>query len=186
MFTFTIPKQHYEYYDEKKEEFLPPIDIPETTITIEHSLVSIKKWEEKWKTPFLGKKEINSEELIDYIQCMTLTENIDPKVYKWIPKEIIDKIMVYIEDPMTATWFNDDAMPEKPNSSAITAEIIYYWMLTLNIPIEFQNRHLNQLLTLIKVINIKNSKPKKVDPKTAAMQRARLNAERRAKYNSKG
>lgn len=188
MLEITIPEQHYEFYDEVKEEFLPPIDIKETTIQIEHSLLSIKKWEQKWHKPFLKDGNKTYDELTDYIRCMTLTHGVDPKVYNWIPKNVIEDVVEYIKDPMTATWFREDSLvgAQKNAREVITAEIIYYWMIALSIPVEFQKWHLNQLLTLIKVVNIKNQKPKKQDKRAAARERAALNKMRREKYNSKG
>lgn len=188
MIEIVIPEQHYEIYDDANEAFLPPVNIKETTIQLEHSLISLKKWEQKWHKPFLQDNNKTHEELIDYIRCMTLTHGVDPEVYKWIPKKILNEIIEYINDPMTATWFRDDSLTgaQKNSREVITAEIIYYWMITLSIPVEFQKWHLNQLLTLIKVVNIKNKKPEKMDKRTAAKERAALNKMRREKYKSKG
>lgn len=189
MIEVVIPEQHYELFDDQKEEFLPKVDIKETKIQLEHSLISLKKWEQKWHKPFLGKSEnLTYEELSDYIRCMTLNHGVDAEVYKWIPKNVVEEIIEYIKDPMTATWFRDDKLvgAQKNTREVITAEIIYYWMIALNIPVEFQKWHLNQLLTLIKVVNIKNGKPTKKDPKLAAQERAALNAKRRAELKSKG
>lgn len=189
MLEITIPAQHYELYDEQKEEFLPPVDIKETKIQLEHSLISVKKWEQKWHKPFLTESgEKTSEELLDYIHCMTITNNVDPEVYKWIPKNLIDQVIDYIKNPMTATWFKDNKLvgAQKNSNEVITAEIIYYWMIALSIPVEFQKWHLNQLLTLIKVVSIKNEKPKKMNKAEQARRNAALNAKRRAMYHSKG
>lgn len=191
MLEILIPEQHYELFDEAKEEFLPPVDIKETKIQVEHSLISIKKWEQKWHRPFLKDENKTYEELTDYIQCMTLNHGIDPIVYKYIPENVVDQVVDYIKNPMSATYksvFKDDGLigAQTYSNEIITAEIIYYWMITFNVPVEFQKWHLNQLLTLIKVLNIKNGNKKKMDSKTAAKQRAILNAQRRAKYNSKG
>lgn len=189
MLEIIIPEQHYEPFDQKKQEFLPNIDIPETKLQLEHSLISLKKWEQKWHKPFIDKKDKTHEELTDYVRCMTLTHGVDPKVYDWIPKYVLKEIIKYIEDPMTATWFSEESdliRSQSKSREGITAEIIYYWMISLGIPVEFQKWHLNQLLTLIKVVNIKSGKPKPVDEKTAAQQRAELNAKRRKQFNSKG
>lgn len=188
MLEITIPEQHYEFYDEIKEEFVPPIDIKETKIQIEHSLISLKKWEQKWHKPFLTDEDKTYEELTDYIRCMTINHGVDPNVYKWIPEKVINEVIDYINDPMTATWFSNNHLKgaQKNSREAITAEIIYYWMIALSIPVEFQKWHLNQLLTMIKVVNIKNSKPDKKDKRTAAQERAALNRKRREMHNSKG
>lgn len=188
MLEIVIPEQHYEFFNEITEEFLPSVDIKETRLQLEHSLVSLRKWEEKWHKPFLGKQEKAYDELIDYIKCMTLTQNVDDEVYKWIPKNVVEEVVKYIENPMTATWFSGDAFPgaQKTSRETITAEIIYYWMVTLSIPMEFEERHLNQLFTLIKVINVKSQKPKKVDPVKAAQERDALNKRRREQLKSNG
>lgn len=188
MLEIIIPEQHYEIFDDDKNIFLPTIDIKETKIQLEHSLISLKKWEEKWHKPFLKDDDKSYDETIDYIRCMTLTHNIDPMVYKYIPQDVANQVIEYIKNPMTATWFKDNTLigAQKSSREIITAEIIYYWMVALNIPSEYQKWHLNQLLTLIKVVSIKNGKPEKVDKMTAAKQRAELNAQRRKKFNTTG
>lgn len=187
MIEITIPKQHYEFYDEEKEEFLPPVDIKETKIQLEHSLISLKKWEQKWHKPFL-EDDKTGEELIDYLRCMTITHGVDPEIYNWIPEKEINNIIEYIKNPMTATTIEEHNIVSNQMKSkeGITAEIIYYWMIALSIPVEFEKWHLNQLLTLIKVVSIKNSPKSKMDPKVAARKRAELNRRRREQYHSKG
>lgn len=187
MLEITIPGIHDSFYNEETEEFID-INVDETKLQLEHSLVSLSKWEEKWKKAFLGKKGKTYEEILDYIQCMTLTKSVDPKIYGNMTQEILDKIIDYISDPMTATTFNDRliAKPKIQSRETVTAEVIYYWMVTLGIPQEYENWHLNKLLTLIKVINVKQQKPQKMNPRLAAQERARLNAERRAAARSKG
>ena len=190
MLEIVIPEQHYEPFDEVNNEFLPEINIKETKLQLEHSLISLKKWEQTWHKPFFNrnKEDKTYDELCDYIRCMTINKVDDPEVYYWIPKNIVEQVIKYIEDPMTATTINESNIVDKQRNTreGITAEIIYYWMIALNIPVEFQKWHLNQLLTLVKVVSIKNGKQEKMDPKVAAKQRAELNRARRAKYNSKG
>lgn len=188
MLEIVIPEQHYEPFDENKNEFLPDIDIKETKIQLEHSLISLRKWEQKHHKPFLQETDKTKEEICDYIRCMTLTHGVDPEVYNWIPNDIVNEIVDYIKDPMTATWFSETGLGSGQNNSreVVTAEIIYYWMVTLSIPFECEKWHLNQLLTLIRVINVKNAKPKKVDKRVAARERAAINKRRREKYRSKG
>lgn len=190
MLEIVIPEQHYEYFDDVKNEF-GEVNVKETKLQIEHSLISLKKWEQTWHKPFLGNSEKTYEELSDYIRCMTLNHGVDQEVYHWIPKDVLEKIVEYIKDPMTATWFKKNSLIGAQKvingqKEIVTAEIIYYWMITLNVPVEFEKWHLNQLLTLIKVINVKNSKQEKKDPREAARERAALNAKRRAEFNSKG
>ena len=180
MLRITIPAT--ELWDEDKEEF---INTKEQTLQLEHSLVSLSKWESKWHKPFLSKDIKTEEENIDYIKCMTITQNVDPKVYDFIPNDIREKIKEYIEDKMTATWFNDEKSG-KGGSEQITSELIYYWMITQNIPIKCEKWHLNRLLTLIKVCNIKNQPPKKMGKKALMSQRAQLNAARRKQLNTRG
>lgn len=178
-----------ELYDEEKNEF---VYLEATTLQLEHSLISLKKWEEKWKVPFLSKKDKTEEQLRDYIRCMTITpKNVNPKVYKYMPLPIVNEIQEYINDSMTATWFSDNkTIGGQTNSNqVITAEIIYYWMITFNVPVEFQKWHLNQLLTLIRVLSIKNTPKGKMTAKerqSAAAQRRALNEARLAKLHTTG
>lgn len=179
MLEITIPERNL--WDEKYEIF---ISTKETTLRLEHSLVSLSKWESKYCKPFLDKNTDKSlEETIDYIKCMTLTQNVNPDVYYALTTKNIDEITGYIAAPMTATWFSGRGIASE---RVVTSELIYYWMIALNIPVEFQKWHLNRLLTLIRVCNEENS-PKKEIPREEMLQnRARLNEERRKMFNSKG
>lgn len=181
MLQVTIPA--IEGWDEKKEEFV--IVKKEQTIQLEHSLVSLSKWESKWCKPFLSKREKTFEETIDYIKCMTITQNLDPDIYFRLSDDNIRQINNYIEAPMTATTFHERKSSES-NNEQITAELIYYWMIALNIPMECQKWHLNKLLTLIRVCNIKNQPGKKMPKQDAAKYYAELNEKRRKELNSKG
>lgn len=172
-----------EKFDESTNEF---IYTNETTIQLEHSLVSLSKWESKWHKAFYhptNKK--TDEETLDYVRCMTLTQNVKPETYYALSTENVQQIQQYINDPMTATTFNADQQTT-PNREIITAELIYYWMISYNIPVEFEKWHLNKLLALIKVCSIKNSKPKKMTKRQIMNQNAALNAARRQKLKSKG
>ena len=171
-----------EQWDEAKQEF---ISIKEQMLSLEHSLVSLSKWESKWCKAFLTKQEKTFEETLDYIKFMTLTQNVDPEVYKYLTNGNIDEVNRYIEAPMTATYFSEDKNG-KTSREQITAELIYYWMISLNIPFECQKWHLNRLLTLIKVCNIKNTPPKKRSKKEIMSRNAALNAARRKQLNTKG
>jgi hypothetical protein len=147
-------------------------------------LVSLSKWESNWNKPFLAKEEKTHEETIDYIKCMTITQNVDDIVYEYIPNPILDRISNYIKANKTATKFSNQ---EKTiNREIITAEIIYYWMIALNIPFECQKWHLNRLLTLINVCNAKNMTPKKMSKNEIMSRNAALNAARRNALHSKG
>lgn len=180
MFQLMIPGK--ELWDEKKEEFVRTKDV---TLCLEHSLVSLSKWEAKWHKPFLGKGEKSPEETVDYIRCMTLTQNVNPSVYDWIDENAMKQVSDYIADPMTATWFSkEDKSP--PGREVVTAEVVYYWMIALNIPFECQKWHLNRLLTLIRVCNAKNATPKKLGKKQLAKRNAALNAARRKNLGSRG
>lgn len=183
----TVPAFKGEFFNDNTQTFYY-VNIKETILQLEHSLISIKKWEEKWHKPFLKKEDKTTEEILDYIRCMTINRTrVDSMVYKYIPMDLINEIVEYIKDPMTATTFNDTLIGAQKNAKEIvTAEIIYYWMVTYNIPVEFQKWHLNQLLALIKVVSIKNSPGKKMSKREAAQQRAALNRARREKYKSKG
>ena len=179
MLKITIPKQ--ELWDVRQEKF---IITKSASLQLEHSLVSLSKWESKWHKPFLGKDK-TVEETVDYIRCMTLTQNVNPSVYDFIDNEIIKQVSDYIADPMTATWFSKETKSSS-NHEVITAEIVYYWMITRNIPFECQKWHLNRLLTLIRVFDAKSESSKKLNRKEIAQRNAALNAARRKTLNSKG
>ena len=181
MLRITIPAT--EMWDAGKEEF---IQTKEQTLQLEHSLVSLSKWESKWCKPFLSKQQPTVEETIDYIRCMTITQNVDPDVYKGITNSIIDEVSAYINAPMTATWFPENKGKRGGSGEVVTAELIYYWMIALNIPMECQKWHLNRLLTLVQVCNVKNAPPKKMGKRAITSQNAALNAARRKRFNSSG
>lgn len=179
MLKINVPR--IELYDERNERF---VDLEPFALSLEHSLVSISKWESKWHKPFLDDSVKTDEELKDYIRCMTLTQNVKPEFYDYIPNSIVDQINSYIEDPMTATTIKS---PEKkgPNRQVITNELIYYWMIQLNIPFECQKWHINRLLMLIQVCSIKND-PKKMSKTDIYNQNRALNAARRKASRSRG
>lgn len=181
MLRITIPITP-EGWDEEKQEFVEPTY---KVLQLEHSLVSLSKWESRWNKPFLSKDEKTYEETVDYIKCMTLTQNVDPEVYDHLTKANINQVNRYIGAPMTATTFSEDKSG-KASREIITAEIIYYWMIALNVPFECQKWHLNRLLTLIKVCNIKNQPPKKVSKRDIMSRNAALNAARRKRLNTRG
>lgn len=169
-----------EFYDEEKNEFT---ETKPSKLLLEHSLISLSKWESKWKKPFLS-SEKSTEETIDYIKCMTLTQCVPEEVYGSLSSENLEAVINYIEDPMTATKITRKL--KGPKGETVTAEIIYYWMVTLNIPFECQKWHLNKLLTLVEVCSIKNQPPKKMSKSEILRQNRELNAARKAKYKTKG
>lgn len=182
MLKISIPDT--EVWDEQKQEF---INVKATTLTLEHSLVSISKWESKWCKHFLNNPDKKPEEIIDYFRCMTLTQNVDPNAYYVIPSEEIKKINDYMEAPMTATTVKEAPGGGRGNSrEIITSELIYYLMIAYNIPFECQKWHINRLLMLIRVCEAKNSKQKKMSKAETLRQNKALNAARRAKYHTKG
>lgn len=180
MLTITVPAT--EMFDDITQTFLTT---EERTLKLKHSLVSISKWESKWCKPFLSKDPKTLEETIDYIKCMTMNEDVDPNVYNSLTRSNIDEINKYIEAPMTATTFYETSQTST-KKEIVTSELIYYWMIALNIPMECQEWHLNRLLTLVRVCNIKNAPSKKMSRREAASRYASLNAARRNKLNSTG
>lgn len=179
MLTIVVPER--EFFDDEKNTF---IYSKETTLQLEHSLVSLSKWEAKWNKPFLSSDDKTDEEILDYIRCMTVTQNVDKSVYYRLSRENINKINEYINLPMTATTFSDKNGSR--NKEVITAEIVYYWMIALNIPFECQKWHLNRLLTLIKVCTIKNTPPKKMSKKEIMNRNRALNASRKKALGTRG
>ena len=171
-----------QFWDESKEEFVYKKG---QTLQLEHSLVSLAKWESKWCKRFLSKEEKTTEETIDYIRCMTITQNVNPEVYENLTRENIEAVNAYISAPMTATYISSSK--NSPGSKEpVTAELIYYWMISLNIPFKCEKWHLNRLITLIQVCNVKNQPPKKMSKKARASQYATLNAARRKQFNTTG
>lgn len=170
-----------EQWDESKQEFIEP---KTQVLQLEHSLVSLARWESKWCKPFLS-SEKNDEEILDYIKCMTVTQTVNPDVYNYLTPVNIQEIVDYINAPMTAATFPKESTI-RASREIITADVIYYWMVALQIPSEYQKWHLNRLLALIRVCNIKNAPPKKRSRNEIAADYARLNAARRKKLNTKG
>lgn len=180
MLRITVPA--VEMWDERKQEF---ISTKEQTLQLEHSLVSLSKWESKWCKPFLTNKAKTNEETIDYIKFMTLTQNVKPEVYNCLTDENLKDIYAYINAPMTATYISEEPKG-KLNREQVTAELIYYWMVALNIPFECQKWHLNRLMMLIRVCNIKNQPPKKHSRREILSRNAALNAARKKQLNTNG
>lgn len=168
-------------WDPVKEEFLY---VKSQKLLLEHSLLSISKWEAKWKKPYLNSDK-SPIEVVDYIRCMTLTKNVDPNVYYAIPATELEKLQNYIVDPMTATTITNHEQ-KRPGREVITAEILYWQMAQLNIDLEWEKRHLNRLITLIQVCAIKSQPPKKMSKRDIARQNKALNAARRKRTGSRG
>lgn len=169
-----------EYYNQKSEEFE---SFAEEQVELEHSLVSLSKWESKFEKPFLSTSDKTDLEILNYIEFMCLRK-IPENFADRLTQANLSDISTYINAKMTATWFSDK--PSAPSREIITAELIYYWMFSLNIPMECQYWHLNRLLTLIKVCNLKSQPQKKLSRSEIAARNRELNARRRAQYGTSG
>lgn len=180
MLTLEVPLS--ESFDEATKKFVPGEVF---VLELEHSLASLSKWESHFEKPFLGKGEKTTEETVWYIKAMTLTPDVPDDVFDKLSGKNLREIVGYIDAKMTATTITEHG-PQAKNTEVITAEIIYHWLVALQIPFECQYWHLNRLLTLVKVCNLKNSPPKKVGRKTAAQQQRDLNAQRRAAMGTRG
>ena len=171
-----------ELFDERTDTF---ITTKERTIKLEHSLISISKWESKWHETFLKKNKKTNEQVLDYIRCMTIGGNVEPEIYLAISEPNLEIINKYIEDPMSATFFNSE--PGGSSGEPLTSELIYYWMSAFQIPFEpCEMWHLNRLLNLIKIANLKNQPKKKKNSKDLAAQRYAINEKRRQQLGTTG
>lgn len=170
-----------EAFDEAKNEF---VSAEEVVLPLEHSLVSLSKWESKWEIPFLADKPKTDEQVLDYVIMMFSGVEFSGKLLEKLSDDNIREINDYINARMTATWFREEK--QQDSGEIVTSELIYYWMIALGIPFECQYWHLNRLLTLIKVCNIKNAPKKKLSRAEAMQQQRDLNAQRRKELNSKG
>lgn len=173
-----------EIWDESKQEFR---QTKEVKLKLEHSLISISKWEARWKKAYLKEREKTEEEILDYICCMSIGVEITLDMLLMLTAEDIAKIKAYINDPMTATVIKHP--PEeggKPTGDTVTSELIYYWMGSYQIPVQFEKWHLNRLLALIDLYNVKNNPPKKRSMRQITQGYAELNAKRRKALGTKG
>lgn len=180
MLTITVPSE--EAFDNATGKF---VTTKEYTLQFEHSLASLSKWESIWEKPFLSTESKTTKETTSYLKCMCITEGVPSHIFVNMSKDNQALISSHINAKMTATWFGEQPN-RQPSREIITAEIIYYWMITLGIPFECEHWHLNKLLVLIKVCNLKNQPAKKMSTAEANARRAELNAKRRAQHNTTG
>lgn len=171
-----------EMWDERKQEF---VQTGERELMLEHSLVSLAKWESKWQKPFLDQKPKTGDEMLDYVRCMTITQNVSPETYSRLTTGNMAEIEQYISRPMTATTFSAEQHGNR-NGEKTTAELIYYWMVTLSIPFECEKWHLNRLLALIRVCNLKNQPARKKSQRAILRENRALNAARRQRLRTRG
>lgn len=179
-----IVQEEEESFDEEKSEFFTSVT-SSIELVLEHSLVSLSKWESEFAKPFLADEEKSDQEVMAYIGYMILTPDFSPEVLSNLSQENINEINDYINAPKTATWFASDPNGRK-TGEVVTSELIYYWMIAFSIPFECQHWHLNRLFTLIRVCNIKNGKPKKQTRAEMMAQRSQLNEERRRRFGTSG
>ena len=179
MLEILVPEN--EIYLPGQNRFVP---IPSCVLTLEHSLISISKWEAKWHVPYLNAKKRTSAQELDYIRCMAVGPVKNEYVFSVLTPENIDQIKAYIDNTMTATIFSKG--PRPVTKEVVTAEVLYCRMFANNIPMECQKWHLNRLLTLIRVCDAKNGPRSKMSKRQTAAHYAEQNALRRAKYNTRG
>lgn len=169
-----------EWFNDETQEF--QYTNP-ASLRLEHSLVSISKWESNWKKPFLSNEDKTVEETIDYVRCMTVNQNVNPEVYNRLGNREIEKINQYIQEDRTATTFSTN---EKASRRVVTSELIYFWMAQYNIPMECQKWHFSRLMTLLRIASIENAPKKKMSRRAVMNQNRSLNAARRKAMKTKG
>ena len=179
MLTITVPG--VELFDETSKTFMTSTDF---VLSIEHSLVSLSKWESKYEKPFLGREQKTNTEVLGYIKCMTLTPNVPDEVYNRLSSANLEAVNSYINAKMTATWFAEDK--SRASREIVTAEVIYYWLVSAQIPLECENWHLNSLFTLIRVVSENNAPKKKMSQREVAARNHALNEQRRAQLGTRG
>ena len=173
----TLNVSEKELFDERTNSF---INVPAATIHLEHSLISLSRWESKWKKPYLGKEEKTKEELDDYIACMCMDKNVDPLVFKHLGMDQYKQIMEYMADPHTATKIYDRRPNRGGKEPVYTSEVLYYWMIYYGIPEAFEKWNLNRLMTLIRVCNIKGgTSQQEMDLNSIYAQNRQLHAARK-------
>lgn len=180
----TITLHSTELWDEATESFQkdPNGDV---VLELEHSLVSLSKWESKFEKAFLGKQEKTSEEVLGYVEAMIISQDYPPDVFEKLTQSHIAQINAYIDSKQSATTFGD--MPkQRGRNETITSELIYYWMVAFNIPFECQTWHLNRLFSLVRICNMKNSKPEKMSKAALAQRNKELNEQRKAQLGTSG
>ena len=171
-----------ESFDDETQTFSKVDDV---VIELEHSLISLSKWESKYQVPFLSSDEKPSEQVFGYLQAMIIDPDIDPDVMYLCTQANVIEIQEYIDSPQSATTFG--SMPTRRGpGEVITSELIYYWMVAFNIPFECEYWHLNRLFSLIRICNIKNSPPESVSRNELAQRYADLNAQRKAELGTRG
>jgi hypothetical protein len=180
MLRLVVPEE--ELFDERTSEF---INVDSVELELEHSLLSLSKWESFFEKSFLGTDDKTDEEVMYYVWCMVLDDRIDQSVLKRLSPQNLREINEYISSKQSATTFGE--MPSRPGrGEVITAELIYYWMVAFTIPFECEAWHLNRLFSLIKICNIKNSKPQKQSKQDVAKRYQEINAQRKAKLGTTG
>jgi hypothetical protein len=178
----TIIVPGVELFDESSQEFKTSEDF---VLDLEHSLVSLSKWESTFEKAFLGPDPKTDAEVLGYIKSMTITPGVPPEVYSRLSNENLEAVNTYINAKMSATWFTEDATAPR-SREVITSELIYYWLISFNIPLECENWHLNRLFTLIRVCSLKNTPAKKMSRRDVGAHYRELNARRKAQLNTRG
>lgn len=188
MLEITVPAKIDEKWDELKGEFTYEELAPAKTLQLEHSLLSLSKWESIWCKRYFPVEDRTLEEIISYVQCMTITKNVDQEVYERLfhHQDLIDKISKYINAPMTATTFRENNRNSSTRTENISSELIYYWMIDNGVPVEFERWHLNRLLTLLRVCNVKRGGGKKMSNSEVMRLYKSINEMNRAKFHSRG
>lgn len=174
--------QGNEFYDEETSSFITTEGFE---VELEHSLLSLSKWESKHQVPFLGQAKLTTDQIVDYILCMNNTPNVTTEMISSAGSQVFDAVNEYINSPQSATTFGEMPKP-RGRGEVITSELIYYWMVAFNIPFTCEAWHLNRLFSLIKIANIKNSKGKRLSRSEVVQRNRELNAKRKAELGTTG
>lgn len=179
-----------ELFDEETNTFLHPVG---KKLHLEHSLLSISKWEAEWEIPFLNTDK-TSEQSLSYIKCCVLDDDFDELLLNTLSDKNILDFNAYLSKGMTAKKIIDlrSSLSQKRKSrrpasqKALTSEDIYYSMIQFHVWKECEEWPLQRLLSLLQLCSLKSNSTGEMSKSDQAKFYREENARRKAKYHTNG